>query len=403
MTPVSSSPQHTDPADAGLPPRQSIRPLVWLRQNLFNSWLNTCLTLLTSAAVIWALGNFSDWAFNEANWAVIPANLKVFFTGTYPVDQLWRVWLVLGVVMTLLGVGGGVWQGVLLGYVIGVAGILGVLAFMPLGQSQAWLGGISLVSFAAVGLGWKRSSWRSWTLWAWGPALLIIMELLLGGFGELFPAIDSKELTGLLLTLVLASAALILGFPVGVLLALGRANQILPVIRIFCTLMIELIRGVPLTTILFAAWLLVPLFLGGINVALIIRAEVGLILFTGVYVAEDVRGGLQSIPRGQVEAARALGMNAFQITALVTLPQALRVALPALVNEFLTLFKDTSLVLIIGMIELLGVARTIYNNSDWLGTHKEVLCFVGLIYFGFCYGMAFAAKQLEQQLGLGKR
>ncbi|MEN9243174.1 MAG: ABC transporter permease subunit [Thermostichus sp. DG02_3_bins_51] len=189
---------------------------------------------------------------------------------------------------------------------------------------------------------------------------------------------------------MLAAAALIIAFPIGVLLALGRANHALPVVRIFCTLLIELIRGVPLTTILFAAWLLVPFFLGGITVNLIIRAEVAFILFTAVYVAEDVRGGLQAVSRGQVEAARAVGLNPFQITALVILPQALRASVPALVNEFLTLFKDTSLVFIIGLTDrsVAGGSGGVYQSQ--LAGHPKrsaVLHWGGLLHLLLCHGL----------------
>jgi len=294
-------------------------------------------------------------------------------------------------------------------YVWTIGGFLLVLAVLPflgvsvLQTSQVPLFGSVAAMATGLGIAWKRERWQPWTLAAWGMALPVCLWILLGAFGAEANGIPSQQLSGLMLTLILAAAALILAFPVGVLLALGRSNPELPVIKVFCTLVIELVRGVPLTTTLFAAWLLVPLFLRGISVDLLIRAEVGFILFTAVYVAEDVRGGLQSVPRGQVEAAKALGLNPFQITMLVVLPQALRAAVPSLVNEFLTLFKDTSLVFIIGMVDLLGAGRVIYTNPDWLGTQKEVLFFVAIVYFCCCYGMAYAAKQVERSLGLGQR
>jgi general L-amino acid transport system permease protein len=380
-----------------------VNPLEWLRNNLFDSWLNTLLTLLSLGVIFWTLTTFVQWS-QQANWAVIPANLKIYASGTYPPEQLWRVWLVLVIVMLILGFAGGVWQGVLQQYTIGVAIFLGILALLPLGEAQLWLGGVSVTTFLGLALGWKRQSWRQLTLWIWIPVLPLVFELLLGGFGERLPGIPSEDLSGLLLTLILASAALIIAFPIGVLLALGRTNTSLPVIKLFCIGVIEFFRGIPLTTILFAAWLLVPLFLGGgITPDLIIRVEIGFILFTAVYVAEDVRGGLQSIPQGQLEAARALGLNALQITWLIILPQALRVAVPSLVNAFLTLFKDTSLVIVVGAIDLLQAGRIVYNNPSWLGTQQEVLFFIGLVYFAFCYAMAYAAKQIERSLGLGER
>lgn len=399
------------------PPEQRLDPIQWLRQNLFDSWLNTALTIISVAVVAWAVLTFTNWALNQATWAVIPSNLKVLATGVYPADQVWRAWIVLGIVMAVLGVAAGAWQGVLLQYVSIFGGflvLLGLLGFVDVpvlraadGDSALQASRLPLLGTAAataigLGIGWKREMWRPWTLGAGGLVLPLCLWILLGAiFGQ--EGISSQQLSGLMLTLILASAALILAFPVGVLLALGRSNGDLPVIKVFCTLVIEMIRGVPLTTTLFAAWLLVPLFLRGITVDLLIRAEVGFILFTAVYVAEDVRGGLQSVPRGQVEAAKALGLNPFQITMLVVLPQALRAAVPALVNEFLTLFKDTSLVFIIGMVDLLGAGRVIYTNPDWLGTQKEVLFFVALVYFCCCYGMAYGAKQVERSLGLGQR
>jgi len=386
------------------PPADKPSLLGWIRRNLFDSWLSTVLTLVSTLVLAWALSMFWNWAFTQARWEVIPANLKILATGTYPSSQLWRVWAVLGVVLATLGVAGGAWGGVLLHYLILLGAAMGLAAFLPLGtQSQGWLAACSGVTFAAVALSRGREAWRLPSIWIWALILPLCLELLLGELGPHWPAVRSEQLSGLLLTLILAAAAMIIGFPIGVLLALGRANRALPVIRIFCTLVIELVRGVPLTTILFAAWLLVPFFLGGISVNLIIRAEVAFILFTAVYVAEDVRGGLQSIPLGQLEAARALGLNPFQVTALVILPQALRAAVPALVNEFLTLFKDTSLVFIIGLIDLLQAGRVVFTNPNWLGTQREVLFFIGVIYFICCFAMAYAAKQVEKALGLGKR
>ncbi len=398
MTTISTS-----SPDLARPPAQKLGPVEWLQRNLFDSWLSTVLTLISGALVVWVVTGFGDWAVNDANWAVISSNLKIFASGTYPRQQLWRVWLVLGLVMATLGSAGGAWGGVLRQYMILGAAALGLGALIPAGSSQLWLAGSSLLTFAGLGLAWNRGSWRLGTVLIWAVVLPVALELLLGANLPQLRSVRAEQLSGLLLTLILAAAALIIAFPIGVLLALGRANSSLPVIKLFCTLLIELIRGVPLTTILFAAWLLVPFFLGGISVNLLIRAEVGFILFTAVYVAEDVRGGLQSVSRGQVEAARALGLNPFQITLLVVLPQALRVSVPALVNEFLTLFKDTSLVFIIGLIDLLGSGRVVYTNPNWLGTHKEVLFFVGVVYFVCCYAMAYAAKRIESNLGLGQR
>ncbi|MEN9223880.1 MAG: amino acid ABC transporter permease [Thermostichus sp. HHBFW_bins_43] len=386
-----------------LPPQEKLSPVAWARRNLFDSWFSTLLTLASALVLAWVVSTFWNWAFGQANWAVIPANLKIFATGTYPSSQLWRVWVVLGIVLATLGMAGGAWGGVLRQYLLVLGVAFALASLLPLGQSRWWLLGMGAITYASLGLTWQRQSLRLASILIWGLVLPIALELLLGQITDRLPGVRAEQLSGLLLTLILAAAALIIAFPIGVLLALGRANRELPVIRIFCTLLIELVRGVPLTTILFAAWLLVPFFLRGLSVNLIIRAEVAFILFTAVYVAEDVRGGLQAVSRGQVEAAKAVGLNPFQITWLVVLPQALRASVPALVNEFLTLFKDTSLVFIIGLIDLLQAGRVVFTNPNWLGTQREVLFFIGVIYFICCFAMAYAAKHVEKTLGLGKR
>jgi general L-amino acid transport system permease protein len=401
MTTVSSP--STSDAPVARPPEQKLSPAEWIQHNLFDSWISSILTLASASILFWVITTFGNWAFNQANWSVVSSNLKIFTSGTYPRAELWRVWLVLGLVMATLGSAGGAWGGVLRQYMLGLGILFGIGALLPFGEAQPLMGGVSVATFAGVALAWNRQVWRLGSILIWALVLPIALELLLGGSLPQLRTIRAEQLSGLLLTLLLAAVALIVAFPIGVLLALGRANNTLPVVKLFCTVVIELIRGVPLTTILFAAWLLVPFFLGGVSVNLLIRAEVGFILFTAVYVAEDVRGGLQAVSRGQVEAARAIGLNPFQITLLVVLPQALRVSVPALVNEFLTLFKDTSLVFIIGLIDLLQAGRVVFTNPNWLGTQKEVLFFIGLIYFICCYAMAYAAKRIEANLGLGER
>jgi general L-amino acid transport system permease protein len=402
MTATTPSP------DTLRPPEQRFDPVEWVRKNLFDSWFSSILTVVSLAIVGWVVLAFGNWAFNVARWEVIPGNLKVFASGVYPADQLWRVWIVLGIVMAVLGMASSVWQGVLLAYVVGTAlffvllALLGLL-WQPLGPSSLYLAAVAIATLGGIAIGWKRNSLKPWTLAIWMLVLPVAFVILLGAPGTGLEPLKTAALSGLLLTLVLASTPAIVGFPIGILLALGRTNDKLPVVKVFCAVTIELFHGVPLTTLLFAAWLLVPYFLGGISIDLLIRAMVGFTLFAAVYIAEDVRGGLQGVARGQLEAARALGLNPFQLTMLVTLPQALRTAIPALVNEFLTLFKDTSLVFIISLTELLRAGRVIFTNPEWLGTQKEVLVFVGLVYFVFCYAMAYAAKRVEKSLGIGER
>ncbi|NTU85837.1 MAG: amino acid ABC transporter permease, partial [Chloroflexales bacterium] len=204
----------------------------------------------------------------------------------------------------------------------------------------------------------------------------------------------------------LSVSGIVLSFPLGILLALGRRSD-LPVVKWFCIAYIELIRGVPLVTVLYMASLMLPLFLpGGENVDQLVRATVAVTLFSAAYLAENVRGGLQAIPKGQGEAARALGLNVVQTTLLITLPQALRAVIPVLVGQFISLFKDTSLVVIVGLADLLGAAQSVAGQTQWLGVPggvwRETLLFVAVIYWVFSFTMSRSARQIEHNLNIGK-
>jgi general L-amino acid transport system permease protein len=234
---------------------------------------------------------------------------------------------------------------------------------------------------------------------------VIIIFLIRGIGGVPLPAVPTDLWGGLLLTLMLALVGISASFPLGVLLALGRRST-LPVVRVFCVAYIELIRGVPLITILFMGALLLPLFINA-TPAHVVRAMVALTLFSAAYLAENVRGGLQAVPNGQIEAAKALGLNVFQSTLLIVLPQALRAAIPAIVNQFISLFKDTSLVAIIGLSELVGIARQVIRQPEWLtvtgGVQREVLLFVSLIFFVICFTISRISRRIEENLGVGTR
>jgi His/Glu/Gln/Arg/opine family amino acid ABC transporter permease subunit len=226
--------------------------------------------------------------------------------------------------------------------------------------------------------------------------LPILMFALVYGMGNILPLTDTRRWGGLLLTLMLTVVGIIASFPIGILLALGRRSK-LPVIRTVCTIYIEAVRGVPLITVLFMAQLLVPL----VNPSLaefpnVFRAMVGIVFFSAAYLAENVRGGLQSIPPGQEEAAKALGLNAAQVVLFVTLPQALRAVIPALVGQCISLFKDTSLVAIVGLLDLTGISANIVAQVEFLGRRREVFLFIAVVYFVFSYIMAAVARRIEE-------
>ena len=225
--------------------------------------------------------------------------------------------------------------------------------------------------------------------------------LLYGAAG--LPAVTTDLWGGLLLTFTLAVSGIVLSFPLGVALAVGRQSTY-PVMRVFCTLFIEIIRGVPLITVLFMMQIMLQLFLPeGITLERVFRAIAGFTVFTAAYLAEVVRGGLQSIGRGQSEAAKALGLNSLQIMWLIILPQALRAVIPALVGQFISLFKDTSLVAIVGLLDLTGIANAVVQQQAFLGLQREVYLFIAALYFACAASMSWASRRVERTLGVGER
>jgi general L-amino acid transport system permease protein len=232
----------------------------------------------------------------------------------------------------------------------------------------------------------------------------VARELLLNGVPVVgLPIVRPDQWGGLLLTFMLAAISIVLSFPLGVALALGRRSR-LPGIRWLSTAFIEIVRGVPLVTIIFLADIMLPLFLPeDIRLDRVTRAIGGFTLFTAAYLAENVRGGLQAVPRGQVEAAQAIGLSSFQVDRFIVLPQALRMVIPANVGLFISLLKDTTLVVVVGLLEILGIGRAVLAQPEWLGASFEVYAFVGVVFFALSYTMAHASYRLERNLGVGRR
>jgi general L-amino acid transport system permease protein len=257
--------------------------------------------------------------------------------------------------------------------------------------------------WVGVGVGRAVAIPRRALVVGWVASLPITFLLLNGIAGTPLPIVSSHLWGGLLLTILLATVGIIVSFPLGVLLALGRRSA-MPAVRLVSTAYIELIRAVPLVTILFMADIMLPFFLPGeVRIDRVTRAMGGIVLFSAAYVAENVRGGLQAIPSGQLEAAHALGLNTLQTNVHIVLPQALRAVIPANVGLFISLLKDTTLVSIIGLAELLGIGQAILAQPDSLGAHLEVFAFAGVIFFVLCYAMSQASYRLERALGVGTR
>ena len=404
------------------PPDTSKGPVRWLRENLFSTWYNAILTCLGLVFLFFVFKGLSIWVFTQANWAVIPANLQTLMIGSYPIEQVWRIGIVFCTLLTLLGLSAGIWRGRVLQIAIAIAGVGLLLLLIPLdvvkeGEDTSatlefnlnifyliffkrrWLlGGLVLLA-ATFLLGRDKNTFKRWVIIGWVLSFPLTM-IVLHGFGQ--NTISTTDWGGLLLTLILAAVGIVACFPLGVLLALGRRSQ-LPAIRWVSTVYIETIRGVPLITILFMGSVVLPIFMpGDFQLDKVIRAMVALTLFSSSYMAENIRGGLQAVPSGQVEAAQAVGLTYPKTMLFIVLPQAIRAVIPAIVGQSIALFKDTSLVSIVGLLDLLGVGRTILGSSNWSGNYAEVWFFVAIIYFVFSYSMSIVSQKIEADFGVGK-
>ncbi len=352
----------SEQSDVQMPPRVEVGVLGWLTKNLFSPWYNALLTVISLGFIFFIGRVILLWAFRSARWEVVTTNLKVLLIGRYPSAESWRVLASLAVVILL--------------------------------AALTWV-------FRKV----KDSPIRRWLVLAWIVSFPVI-GILLRGFGvenPFMPEVSAEVWSGLLLTLVLAIVGIVASFPLGVLLALGRRSR-LPVVKILCTIYIEAIRGVPLISVLFMSQLMLPLFLPPhIRLATVMRAMTGITLFSAAYTAENIRGGLAAVPRGQYEAAGAVGLNKALMMILVILPQALRNVIPAIVGQFISLFKDTTLVVIVGLLELLGIAKAVTGQRQFIGLHQEVYVFVAVLFFVCCYLMSYGSRRLEKALGVGER
>jgi len=359
------------------PPMRTTGPIGWVRQNLLSSPSNVLLTLLSIALLVYILPSFLNWAIFDATWhgvtrapcntpegvdkpgacwTMVNARFGQFMYGRYPADQVWRV----------------------------------NLSFILLFASF----------FALLIDGVPGKKWFAIFLFLIYP--VIGFALFYGGIFGL-PVVETAKWGGLMLTLIIATVSILASVPLGIFLALGRRSN-LPVIRVLSITFIEFVRAVPLITVLFMSSVMLPLFLPvGVNFDKLLRALVGFSLFYAAYMAEVVRGGLQAMPRGQYEGAMALGLGYWKMMGLVILPQALRIVIPGMVNNFISAFKDTSLVLVIGLFDLLNIVTQATRDAQWRGLSKEGYLFAAVVYFIFCFAMSRYSIYLERKLHTGYR
>lgn len=349
------------------PPVTRVGVLGWVRANLFSSVFNSFLTVVTIYFLWKIIPGLIRWAFIDSSWtttgaecqaaggacwSIVTKNVRFIIFGFFPYEWQWRPLLAMIILFSLL-----------------------------------------IVSR-------NRRYWKKWLGYLWLIGLFVMGLLLKGGLFGL-PSVESTKWSGLPLTLLLSVFGLTAAYPLGVLLALGRQSR-MPAIKSLSVVYIETIRGVPLISLLFMSSVMFPLFLPeGITINNILRAQVAIILFTAAYIAEVVRGGLQAISRGQYEAAESLGLNYYQKMRLIILPQALKIVIPPSVGILISAFKDTSLVVIIGLFDLLKTTQATLSDPRWMGFSVEAYIFIALIYFTGCFSMSSYSRRLERELYRG--
>ena len=352
-------------------PTRNSGPLAWIRTNLFSDWSTALMTLVIGSALLYLVPQLLSWAIFRASWlpnfeacrvdgvgacwGVVTEKYRIILFGRYPFEQQWR----------------------------------------PLLATTLMLG--LLVASCT------RAFWRPWLLGAWVIVLSIFFMIMYGNVLGL-SKVETDRWGGLPLTILLSTLSMAMAFPIALVVALGRRSN-LPAIRTFCTIYVELIRGVPLISVLFMASFMFPLFMPqGFTIDVLIRVLVGITLFAAAYMAEVIRGGLQAVPKGQIEAAATLGLSYWQTQGKIVLPQALAMVVPSIMNNFISTFKDTSLVTIVSLYELTGALSLALNSdSDWRPFKIEGYLFIAMIYFIFCFSMSRYSIWVEKQVNRGRQ
>ena len=342
----------------------------WCQANLFHDWKTSLGTVVIGLLFLTLAPKLFNWAMADAVlnggpeachaahgacWAVVKEKFRFMIFGRYPQEEHWRALLCTSMLL-----------------------------------------GLILASCT-------RAFWKPWLPALWMVVLVVYFALMRGGIAGL-RYVETDLWSGLPLTILLASLSMVMAFPVAMLIALGRRSD-MPAIRSLCTVYVELIRGVPLISVLFMASFMFPLLMPeGFNIDVLVRVLAGITLFTAAYMAEVIRGGLQAIPKGQIEAAATLGLSYWQTQRKIVLPQALAMVVPGLMNNFISTFKDTSLVAIVSLYELTGAMGMAMNSdADWRAFRIEGYLFIALIYFVFCFSMSRYSQWIETQVNKSRQ
>ena len=416
---------NSGPAPILPPPLLNRGAVGWARDNLFSSWHNSVLTVVSTVLVVVGLWWGLRWVLVDAEWTVISTLGGFLAMGEYNTEKacegqncFWRPQVSLILVMVLAGMAWGILQGGTAKRVTIVATVaLVAFAFLPYSFERMGMDVRLLLAanVPAVGVGWALGKYTALGsirgVVLSGIAVFVLILLLLRGIPGI-PGLEPVSVIywgGMMLNLLLAVAGIVLSLPIGIALALGRRSR-LPVVKALCVAFIEVFRGVPLITLLFMSSVLVPLaFPEDFPLNRLFRAGIIITLFSAAYMAENVRGGLQALHPGQAEAGRALGLPGWQTMTFISLPQALRNVIPAIVGQFISLFKDTTLVTIIGMLDILEFGRafiqsyTVGGEVIYLDRQEELFIFIALCFWVFTYGMSYVSRKVERHLGVGER
>ena len=412
---------NTGAASVMAPPRTETGAIGWMHENLFSTWYNALMTVISVVVVVWFLWFALTWVFGDAEWRVIGTLGGQFIIGQYNIEAacgpekncFWRPQVGLLLATLVLGMAWGVAGGGTAKRVaLAVAVVAAALSLIPYSFDRMGMDVriLLVANIPAVFLGLAITRYTPWRdikhVAIVGVVSFLLTILLLRGI-EGVPGLQPVSVIywgGLMLNILLAVAGIVLSLPIGIALALGRRSQ-LPVVKLLCVVFIEIFRGVPLITLLFMSQVLVPLaFPEDFPQNSLFRAAVVITLFSSAYMAENIRGGLQALHPGQAEAARALGLSGWQITFLISLPQAIRNVIPAIVGQFIALFKDTSLVYIIGMLDVVEIGRAfIQGNPEYLPSARELFIFLAIVFWIFTYGMSYVSRRVEDHLRVGAR
>ncbi len=416
------------------PPASEVGPIHWIRANLFNTWYYSLGTLVSAAVIFWGAWILLDWAILKAVWEAkdfkdcleryvgepvgacwgfVDARLNQFMYGPYNPEAYWRpnltgILLIIGLLPVMFDkIPGRKITGPFMLFIfpwVATALLHGPIEMTTLNSTVGIVVSLLLgVGGLALGYRGRQQLNPGQSMLGFGVAYIVVVMFFLS-FGLGLETIPTNKFGGFMLTLILSAVSIGVSLPLGVVLALGRRANNMPFVQMLCVGFIELIRSVPLITVLFMAQFMLPLFLPeGVDFDNLVRALVGMSLFASAYMAEVVRGGLQAIPKGQFEAADALGLNYSMSMRLIVLPQALKIVIPNIVSTFIGLFKDTTLVSIIGLLDLLLTMKQSITSTQWLGMEHTGYFFVGAVYLICCFGMSRYSIYLEKKLHTGHK